>query len=160
MPRITNDLAALLLRVATGAIFFPHGWAKIAGGTEAFAADMAANYHIPAFLGYVAAWSEVVGAVLLIAGLLTRLDAFLLACTMFVATFVVQLPDALYGVDPSAIKAFVILRAIEMPLALFAICVSLLLTGAGRFSLDHVLRLDGRVAALLPGRSSQVAARS
>jgi putative oxidoreductase len=156
MPKITSDLAALILRAAAGAIFIPHGWSKLAGeaGAGAFAADIAANYNIPAFLGYLAAYSEVVGAALLIVGLLTRLDALLLAATMFVATFIVQLPDALYGVEPGAIKTFVALRAIETPLALFAICVSLLLTGAGRISLDHLLRTDARLAALLPKKKT------
>lgn len=151
MSRLGSDVAAGLLRVTAGAIFVPHGWSKIAGegGPSAFAADMAANYGIPTFLGYLAAYSEVVGAVLLIAGLLTRLDALLLAGTMFVAAFVVLLPDALYEVPPGAIKTFVILRAIEMPLALFAICAALVLTGPGRISLDHALRLEERVLELI-----------
>lgn len=147
MTKWSGDLAALILRVTAGLVFLPHGWSKVAGegGASAFAADIAANYGIPAFFGHLAAWSEVAGAILLIAGLLTRFDALLLAGTMFVAAFVVQLPDALYEVPPGAIKAFVALRGIETPLALFAICVALLLTGGGRLSLDHVLGLQKRL---------------
>ncbi len=150
MSRIPTDIAALLLRITAGAIFIPHGWSKLAGegGPAAFAADVAANYNIPAFLGYTAAWAEVAGAALLILGLLTRLDALLLAGTMFVAAFVVQLPDALFEVPPDAIRSFVALRAIETPLAMFAICAALLLTGAGRISLDHLLRIEPRVGGL------------
>jgi putative oxidoreductase len=142
MPKVTSDIAALILRVAAGAIFFPHGWSKIAGqgGAAAFAADIAQNYGIPTFLGHLAAWSELAGATLLVVGLLTRLDALLLAGTMFVAAFIVQLPDALFGVPADAIKAFVALRGIETPLAMLAICLALVLTGGGRFSLDHLLR--------------------
>ncbi|HJQ39558.1 MAG TPA: DoxX family membrane protein [Thermoanaerobaculia bacterium] len=142
MSKYAADIAALLLRLAAGLIFLPHGWSKVAGdgGTAAFAADMAANYHIPAILGHIAAYSELVGGALLILGLLTRLDALLLAGTMFVATFIVQLPDALYEVPPGAIKLFVALKGIELPLAMFAICLSLVLIGAGRFSLDALLR--------------------
>ena len=138
---MARDAAALLLRLAAGVIFLPHGWSKIMGegGAAAFAADIAANYGIPAALGHLAAWAELGGSILLVAGLLTRVDAFLLAATMFVAAFVVQLPDALFEVPPDAIRAFVAVRGIETPLAMFAICVSLLLTGGGRFSLDHVL---------------------
>jgi putative oxidoreductase len=159
MPRFTADAAALILRVTAGLIFLPHGWPKIAGpnGAGPFAADMAANYGIPAFLGYVAAYAEVVGAVLLIAGLFTRLDALLLAGTMFVATFVVLLPDALLEVPPGASKNFVVLMGIEMPLALFAMCLALLLTGGGRASLDHLLRIDERVARLLPQKKRAAA---
>jgi putative oxidoreductase len=156
MAKVTSDIGALILRIAAGAIFLPHGWPKIMGegGPGAFAADIAANYHLPTFLGYVAAYSEVIGAILLVAGLFTRLDAFLLACTMFVAAFIVQLPEALYEVPADAIKSFVILRAIELPLALFAICVALVLTGPGRVSLDHLFGIERRVCALLPKKKA------
>jgi putative oxidoreductase len=147
MPKITSDIGALILRLAAGAIFIPHGWPKVMGdgGAAAFAADMATSYNIPTFLGYLAAYSEVVGAILLIVGLFTRLDALLLAGTMFVAAFIVQLPDALYEVPPDAIKFFVMMKGIELPLALFAICLAIVLTGPGRVSLDHVLRLEERL---------------
>ena len=156
MSKLPGDLAALILRLVAGLIFLPHGWSKVAGegGPAAFAADMAANYGIPAFLGYVAAWAEVAGAILLIAGLLTRLDALLLAGTMFVAAFVVQLPDALFEVQPGASKLFVGIRGIETPLAMLAICLGLVLTGAGRVSLDHVLGLERRAAGLLQKRKA------
>jgi putative oxidoreductase len=142
MNRIAPDAAALLLRVVAALIFIPHGWSKVAGegGSAAFAASMADTYGIPLFLGHLAAYAELFGAVLLFAGLFTRIDALLLAGTMFVAAFVVQLPDALFDVPANAIKAFVILRGIELPLAMFAICCALTLTGGGRWSLDALLR--------------------
>lgn len=156
MSKVTTDVAALFLRLAAGAIFIPHGWSKIAGdgGAAAFATDIAANYGIPAFLGHVAAWSEVAGAMLLILGLLTRLDALLLASTMFVAAFIVQLPEALFEVPADAIKTFVVLRAIELPLALFAICMAILLIGPGRASLDHLLGIEERVCRWLPKKKA------
>jgi putative oxidoreductase len=156
MTKVTTDVAALILRLAAGAIFLPHGWSKIAaeGGTAAFAADMAANYGIPTFLGHLAAWTELVGAILLIVGLLTRLDALLLAGTMFVAAFIVQLPEALYEVPPDAIKSFVVLRAIELPLAMFAACAAIVLIGPGRVSLDALLRVEERSRALLPKKKA------
>lgn len=139
MPR---DAAALLLRLVAGLIFVPHGWSKVAGegGTAAFAASMAAEYGMPLLLGHLAAWAEVAGAALLIAGLFTRLDALLLAGTMFVAAFVVLLPDAMFEIPPGSIELFVVLRGIELPLAMLAICVALVLLGGGRFSLDYALR--------------------
>ena len=142
MSKLPGDLAALILRLAAGLIFLPHGWSKIAGegGSAAFAAGLAEGYGIPLFLGHLAAYVELIGAVLLLVGLFTRLDALLLAGTMFVAAFVVQLPDALFEVPPNAIRAFAVLRGIETPLAMFAICFALVLTGGGRFSLDTVLR--------------------
>ena len=156
MTKVTTDVAALILRLAAGAIFIPHGWSKIAaeGGTAAFAADMTANYGIPAFLGHLAPWTELAGGILLIVGLLTRLDALLLTGTMFVAAFIVQLPEALYEVPPDAIKSFVVLRAIELPLAMFAACAAIVLIGPGRVSLDALLRVEERFRALLPKKKA------
>ena len=153
MKKWTIDISAFLLRLAAGLIFFPHGWGKVfgAGGPATFAQDMP-SYGVPAFLGYVAAYAELVCAVLLIAGLLTRLDALLLGCTMFVATFVVQLPDALRDPQGGGNKLFAALHGIELPLALLAICLALMLLGAGRLSLDYALRVDERVAGVVGKR--------
>jgi putative oxidoreductase len=145
----TTDASLLILRIATGAIFLPHGYSKCfgSGGPSAFAADLP-GYHIPAFLGYLAAYAEFFGAILLIAGLLTRLDALLLAGTMFVAVFVVQLPDALRDPDAAGHRFAAVMRAVELPLALLAAAVALLLLGPGRWSLDALLRkYVGRAAA-------------
>jgi putative oxidoreductase len=144
--RWTTDAAALILRVAAGLIFIPHGYSKVFGdgGAAAFAADIP-SYGLPAFLGYLAAYAEFFGAILLIVGLLTRLDALLLAGVMFVAAFVVQLPDALRDPDLAGNRLFGALRAIELPLALLAAMIVLLLIGPGRFSLDALLRVEQRL---------------
>lgn len=151
-----TDAAALLLRVVAGLIFLPHGWSKIAGegGSAAFAADIATNYGIPSLLGHLAAYAEVFAGLLLIVGLLSRIDAFLLAATMFVAAFIVQLPDALFEVPPDANRIFVAIRGIETPLALFAICTALLFTGPGRWSLDHALGIEGKLRKLFPKKNA------
>lgn len=145
----STDIAALLLRLGAGLIFLPHGWAKVfgEGGPAAFAADLP-SFGLPSFLGYVAAYAELVGAALLIVGFLSRLDAFLLACTMAGAIYAVKLPDVIAEIQPGANKAFVILRGIELELALFSICVALVFLGAGRVSVDALLGIDGRLASI------------
>jgi putative oxidoreductase len=141
MRKWTVDAAALVLRIAVGLIFIPHGWSKVfsARGVAGFAQDLP-SYHLPVFLGYAAAYSELLCGLLLIPGILTRIDAFLLACTMFVAAFVVQLPDALNDPDNAGkAKFFSIMRAIELPFALLAGCVALVLIGAGAWSVDALI---------------------
>ena len=142
----TTDTSLLILRIATGLIFIPHGYSKVfgSGGPSAFAADLP-GYHIPAFLGYLAAYAEFFGAILLIVGLLTRLDALLLAGTMFVAVFVVQLPDALRDPDAAGHRFSGAMHAIELPLAMLAMTLALLLIGPGRLSLDSLLRVEERM---------------
>jgi putative oxidoreductase len=145
----TLDVSTLLLRTVAGLIFIPHGYSKVfaSGGVASFAADMPA-YGIPAALGYVAAYSELIGGILLIVGLLTRLQGFLLASTMGVAAYVVQLPDALLEAPPSGLpRLFAVLRGIELPLAMFALTAAVALLGAGRFSLDHLIGTDAKIAA-------------
>ena len=143
------DVASLLLRVGAGLVFLPHGYSKVFGsGVAAFAADMP-SYGIPIFLGYVAAYAEFFGSIALIAGLLTRIDAFLLACTMFVAAFVVQLPDALHEAQPGTVKLFAALRGIELPFAMFAMTAALVILGPGRFSLDGLLGIESRLLAIV-----------
>ncbi len=146
MRQWTTDASALILRVVTGLIFIPHGYTKVfgTGGASAFAADLP-GYGVPAFLGYLAAYAELFGAILLIAGLLTRFDALLLAGTMFVAVFVVQLPDALRDPESAGHRFFPAMHAVELPLALLGITVTLLLIGPGRFSLDGLLRVEERL---------------
>jgi len=97
------------------------------------------SYGIPVALGYVAAYSELIGGCFLIIGLLTRLDALLLAGNMFVAAFVVQLPDAVRDPDAGRNKVFAAIRGMELPLSVLAAMIALLLLGGGRYSLDALV---------------------
>jgi len=75
-----------------------------------------------------------------------------------VATFVVQLPDALRDPQGGGNKLFAALHGIELPLAMLAICLALMLLGAGRFSLDSLLRVDARVTERMGRRRMATAA--
>lgn len=135
-----TDAACLVLRVTSGAIFIPHGCAKVfgSGGVAKFASSLP-SYGIPTALGYIAAYSELAGGILLIVGLLTRIDALLLSGNMFVAAFVVQLPDALHDPDVAGNRIFASIRSMELPLGILAAMIALLLLGGGRWSLDALI---------------------
>jgi len=140
MSRWQTDTAALVLRVGCGLVFIPHGFSKVfgSGGVAAFSQSLP-SYGIPAFLGYAAAYGEFFGGIFLILGLLTRLDALLLAGNMFVAAFVVQLPDAMHDPDGGKNKVFAAIRGMELPLSILAAMIALVLLGGGRFSLDALI---------------------
>lgn len=116
----------LLLRVGIGCLMLVHGIAKIQGFSE-----MSAGFPDPIGLGsklslIMAIGAEVGCSILLIVGFGSRLATIPLAFTMLVALFIV------HRQDPWQVK--------ELAATFLLAYVSLLLTGPGLFSLDHVWR--------------------
>ncbi len=122
-----NDAGLLLIRIAFGAaMLFGHGlgkWGRLFGGEEIKFAD-------PFGVGPVASltmavFAEVICAILLMLGLLTRWALVPLIITMGVAFFTVHISDE-FARQEKAI--------------LFGVTfVALFLTGPGRFSVDALL---------------------
>jgi len=127
-----RDAGLLVLRVGIGLSFVGYGLPKLLGGPAAWEDLGQAMKHLgitfaPAAWGLLAAASEFFGGLALAVGGLLRPAAFFLVCTMFVATthhFAIG--------DGYAGGAF---HSIEMGV----VCLSLLLTGPGRYSVDEVL---------------------
>jgi putative oxidoreductase len=127
-----QSFGATILRLSLGAIMVAHGYQKIIprGALYAFTQEVA-HLGIPAWLGYVAAFTEFFGGILLILGLLTRIAALGCAIDMAVAVLKVHLRAGLTG-HPGR-------PGFEFPLALFAIALMLVFTGGGLVSLDRVI---------------------
>jgi putative oxidoreductase len=121
-----QGFGALLMRVVLGVIMVAHGYGKIFpwGSLYTFAHSVT-RMHLPAWLGYVAAFTEFFGGILLVLGLLTRLAAFMTAIDMGVAIAKVHLHGGIMGPNSWA-----------FPLALFAISLMLVFTGCGLLGLD------------------------
>jgi putative oxidoreductase len=119
-----KPLGLLVLRIALGASFIFQGYPKLSD--PAHAPKLFAGYGLPVFFGYIFGILEVFGGGLLIAGLLTRGAALLLAIEMG------ALLDR--SIIPSAgIYAF---GRYELPLLLAATALALATTGAGLISID------------------------
>jgi len=128
------------LRLALAAVFIGHGAQKVLGvwegpGFSKFISTSAPYAFMkPSWLWMgAAALSELVGGVLLLLGLLTRVGAFFLACTMLVAVVGVHWP-----------AFFASNRGIEYPLSLLAMSLALLISGGGIASIDLALNRGGR----------------
>ena len=76
-------MALLLLRLALGLVFFTHGFAKVANLTQA--SEMFGKMGFPGWVGVLIALLEVIGGVLLIIGLFTRIMGLIFAGEMAVA---------------------------------------------------------------------------
>ena len=116
------------LRLAAGAIFIAHGAQKLFGafggsGLRGFSGMLEGMGLQPA-MGWavLVACVEFFGGICLVLGILTRWSALLLGVVMLVAIFGVHLKEGFFGM--------------EYQLTLLAACVSLILTGPGRGSLQ------------------------
>lgn len=118
--------ALLIIRLIAGAAFILHGWGKIQHPFD----WMGPEAKVPAFLQFLAAFSEFGGGVAWVIGLLTPLASLGLFCTMCVAVHM----HMIVRHDP-----FVNLTggmSYEPALVYWGIAVLLFVLGPGKFSLD------------------------
>ncbi|MPL72492.1 hypothetical protein SDC9_18277 [bioreactor metagenome] len=121
----TASLGLLILRVAAGVLMMTHGWSKIQNfeGMVESGFDpvgMGATLSVVMLIG-----AEFIAALFIVLGLLTRLSAVPLIVAMSVAAFVA------HASDPLQVK--------ELSLIYLTIFASLMITGAGKYSLDSIL---------------------
>ncbi|NIJ45264.1 putative oxidoreductase [Wenyingzhuangia heitensis] len=123
-----SNFAVLILRVTFGAtMLLGHGlgkWSNLFSGKEIKFFDFF-GIGATASLG-LAVFAEVICSVLLILGLLTRLALIPLLVTMSVALFMVHSTDA-FGVQ-------------EKSILYLAVYVVLFINGAGKYSMDALLK--------------------
>lgn len=123
----TADLGLLLFRVFVGlALAFGHGLGKLPPSERFLAGIAEMGFPAPLLFGWAAGISEFVGGLLIAAGLMTRPAALFAGITMFVAAFIRQAGDPF--------------TEIEKALLFLAAMVLLLLMGAGRYSIDAMLK--------------------
>ncbi len=132
---LLHDFGLLLIRGMIAVVLMFHGSQKLFGwfegqGMGAFTEALVDMEKIPMpeVAAYVSAGTEFFGGILLLIGFLTRLVAIPVAFNMYVAAIVV------HGGAFSLQK-----QGMEYALTLAVIATALILTGAGRFSVDGCL---------------------
>jgi putative oxidoreductase len=130
-----TGFAALALRVPAAIIFIAHGAQKLFGsfggyGLEGTGQWMASIGLEPGYqMALLAGSAEFFGGIALLIGLLVRPAALMLSVTMIVAIFSVHFANGLFMTN----------NGYEFALALLAISVSLMFSGAGKVSVDSLL---------------------
>lgn len=127
--------APLALRVPVGVILIAHGGQKLFGlfggyGLEGTGQWMdSVGIHPGYLMALLAGSAEFFGGLALLFGLLVRPAAAAVAFTMLVAIFSVHISKGLFMAN----------NGYEYALALLAVTVALLMSGAGRLSVDEAL---------------------
>ncbi len=128
------EWASVVLRIALGIIFIDAGIGKFRRGIGGFSGWLA-DLGVPMarVAGPGVATLELVGGLLLLAGLLTSWIAIPLAANMVVATLVQKFKNGapFQGGD---------VQGYELDVLMVFACVALILLGAGPLSLDSVIR--------------------
>ena len=124
-----RDAGLLWLRILMGACIATHGYHKLFGNHFAEFEQTVAALHLPfgspERMATIAAWSEFGGGIFVMMGLATRLAGIMIFATMSVAIFRAQWAQAF--------------DAKELALCYWTMAGALVLTGAGRFSIDAAL---------------------
>jgi putative oxidoreductase len=124
-----QPLGLLIMRLALGAVMTAHGYPKVfQGGFGHSTAVAVGNMGLPAFLGYVAAYLEFIGGMMLVLGLFTRVLGFLFAGEMLVVILKLHLKNGI-GVP----------GGVDLALVCMAIAFALVVFGAGLISVDHLI---------------------
>lgn len=127
-----QPLALLVTRIVLGVIMVVHGYHKVFGGLGHFAHSMNG---LPPWVGYVGAFVEFLGGMLLLAGFFTRCAAIAVCIDLCIVIWKVHLHNGMLGSPDHP--------GYESTLAAAAIAFALIFFGAGPISLDHVLRGGG-----------------
>jgi putative oxidoreductase len=124
-----RDTGLLIMRLGLGIAFLLHGLPKLVGGPKMWTGLGKSMSHVgidflPAFWGFMAAFAEGIGGLLLILGLAYRPICLMLAFTMLIATLTLAAPK---GRD---------FKDYSHPLKLIFVFVGMACIGPGRFSID------------------------
>jgi len=128
-----QDTLLLIGRIMIGWIFLTAGWGKVTN-VSGFAAGMP-KMGLPEFMGDVAAYGEFLGGILLIVGLASRYAAALLVIFTLSATFLAhrywEYPPEAQGAQSGQFWKNI---------AITGGFLAYFVTGAGRYSLDAILK--------------------
>jgi putative oxidoreductase len=137
---VASSSAVLLLRIALGVIFFAHGAQKVLGWFGGYGLTGSLDYFehalgISAPLFYLTAFTEFIGGIAIIFGLLSRVFAIGYFIEMLVALFKVHLPMGFFMNWGSIAGRG---EGYEFHIALLAMSFAAALLGPGAYSLDYL----------------------
>lgn len=138
-----NDPAGLVMRLALGLVFFPHGGQKVFGWFGGYGASATieafAKLGMPPPLTLLVMATELGGSLLLIVGFLTRLAAFGIGCIMLSAVLLVHGHIGFFMNWSGSQKG----EGFEYHLLALGLSIALMIKGGGALSVDRAITRRG-----------------
>ncbi len=126
---MSEQFGKLLLRLGVGGLVLFHGFHRLLTGLDPVR-DLLASHHLPEALAYAVYFGEIVGPVLIILGLFTRVGALLIALEVLALVLLsgagqvlVIAPDGGYSLEIESLY--------------FASALAIMLVGGGRLTLGR-----------------------
>ncbi len=153
-PPVTGQSTILIIRLMAGSVFFWEGILKFVYANQGAGRFTKLGFPFPETTAHFIAVGEIIGGLMLIFGLFTRLVAFYFIIQMIVAVLTTKI--SLYlGTSPLPLPPalpktgiWAVLHEIRSDYAQILCCLFLLIEGAGRKSLDFVIDTSKKVYSI------------
>src|SRR6202051_25416 len=150
-PPVTGQSSFLILRLMAGTVFFWEGILKFVYVNQGVGRFTKLGFPFPETTAHIIATGEIIGGLLLIFGLFTRITAFYFVVQMIVAVLSTKI-DLYFGRSPLPMPPappkmgiWAVLHEIRSDYAQILGCLFLLIEGPGRRSLDFIRSTSKKV---------------
>jgi len=150
-PPVTGQSTILIIRLLAGSVFLWEGILKFVYVNQGIGRFIKLGFMYPEATAHFIAVAEIIGGLLLIFGLLTRVTAFYFIVQMIIAVICTKI-DLYYGTSPLPLPAslpkvgiWAVLHEIRSDYSQILTCLFLLLEGPGRKSIDFIVSTSEKV---------------
>jgi uncharacterized membrane protein YphA (DoxX/SURF4 family) len=150
-PPVAGQSTILIIRLMVGSVFLWEGILKFVYVNQGVGRFTKLGFPFPVTTAHIIATGEIIGGLLLIVGLFTRVMAFYFIVQMVVAVLSTKI-DLYFGRSPLPMPPappkmgiWAVLHEIRSDYAQILSCLFLLVEGAGRRSIDFVRATSGKL---------------
>jgi putative oxidoreductase len=153
-PPVTGQSSIIVIRLMAGFVFFWEGILKFVYVNQGVGRFTKLGFPFPETTAHLIATGEIIGGLLIIFGLFTRVTAFYFIVQMIVAVLSTKI-DLYFGRSPlplppapPKIGIWAVLHEIRSDYAQILGCIFLLIEGPGRRSIDFILSTSKKVYSM------------
>jgi putative oxidoreductase len=150
-PPVTGQSTILIIRLLAGGVFFWEGLLKFVYPNQGVGRFTKLGFVFPEAMAHFVGVAEIIGGLLLLVGLFTRVAAFYFIVQMIIAVLCTKI-DLYFGTSPLPLPPsppqngiWAVLHEIRSDYSQILTCLFLLLEGAGRRSVDFIISTSEKV---------------